>query len=69
MSRGLSGAKYIVRRDGLPVALVPSGALSYTDTSVQPPATAIYTVEAIDVMGQHSAPSNAASVGALPSLP
>jgi len=49
---------YLVRRDGLAVAIVPSGRLSYIDTNVQPPTTAIYTVEALDVMGQHSQPSN-----------
>src|SRR5262245_30839807 len=52
---------YIVRRDGLPIAIVRSGTLSYIDMTAQPPATAIYTVEAVDVMGQHSAPSNAAA--------
>ncbi len=52
---------YIIRRDGKALAIVPSGTLSYTDTSMQAPSAAIYTVEAIDIMGQHSAPSNAAA--------
>ena len=56
---------YLIRRDGKPVAIVRSGTLSYTDPIAQVPTTAIYTVEAIDVMGQHSAPSNAASLAPL----
>jgi predicted phage tail protein len=53
---------YLIRRDGRAVAIVASAVLSYTDTSIQPPATPIYTVEAVDVMGHHSPPSNAVSV-------
>lgn len=52
---------YLIRRDGKAIAIVRSGTLSYLDPIAQLPTTAIYTVEAIDVMGQHSAPSNAAS--------
>ena len=49
-------------RDGKPLAIVRGGVLSYTDSIAQLPTNAIYTVEAIDVMGQHSAPSNAAAL-------
>jgi chitodextrinase len=53
---------YLIRRNGKALTIVRSGVLSYIDPITQLPTTAIYTVEAIDVMGQHSAPSNAASL-------
>jgi len=56
---------YLIRRNGKALAIVQSGVLSYIDPIAQLPTTAIYTVEAIDVMGQHSVPSNAASLAPL----
>jgi hypothetical protein len=52
---------YLIRRDGKPITIVRSGTLSYLDPITSVPNPVTYTVEAIDVMGQHSAPSNAAS--------
>jgi len=49
----------------LTATAIVGGTLSYTDPIAQVPTTAIYTVEAIDVMGQHSPPSNAASLAPL----
>jgi len=49
---------YQIRRDGLLLATVNSGTLSYLDTTVLPMTTYIYSVEALDVMGQHSRLSN-----------
>lgn len=57
---------YLVRRDGLLLTTVNGGTLSYSDTTVLSATTYLYSVEALDVMGQHSAPSNNVSV-ALPS--
>jgi len=50
---------YLIRRNGLEIKIVRSGVLSYLDPSA-PPEGAIYTVEAIDVVGHHSGLSNAA---------
>jgi hypothetical protein len=57
---------YIVRRNGLIIARLNQATLAYTDTSVQPSTAYTYTVEAVDVMGQHSVPSNSASVTSVP---
>jgi fibronectin type 3 domain-containing protein len=53
---------YQVRRDGLLLATVNSGTLSYSDTTVLSATTYLYSVEALDVMGQHSPPSNLATI-------
>jgi fibronectin type 3 domain-containing protein len=53
---------YQVRRDGLLLATVNSGTLSYSDTTVLTATTYLYSVEALDVMGQHSQPSNLATI-------
>lgn len=49
---------YLVRRDGIPLALVPPGTLSYQDNTAQPGTAYTYTVEAIDVVEHYSQPSN-----------
>jgi hypothetical protein len=53
---------YQIRRDGLLLATVSNGTLSYTDTTVLPLTTYIYSVEALDVVGHHSPLSNRASI-------
>lgn len=53
---------YQVRRDGLLLATLNSGTLSYSDTTVLSATTYLYSVEALDVMGQHSQPSNLATI-------
>jgi fibronectin type 3 domain-containing protein len=53
---------YQIRRDGLPLAMVNSGTLSYSDTTALPATVYVYSVEALDVMGQHSQPSNLATI-------
>lgn len=53
---------YQVRRDGLLLATLNSGTLSYSDTTVLPATTYLYSVEALDVMGQHSQLSNLAAI-------
>jgi hypothetical protein len=55
---------YQIRRDGLLLATVNSGTLSYIDTTALPMTTYIYTVEALDVMGQHSRLSNLVTITA-----
>ena len=52
---------YLIRSDDQAIAIIRSGRLNYLDLIARVPPTIIYTVEAINVMGQHSAPSNAAS--------
>jgi chitodextrinase len=49
---------YQIRRNGELLATVNSGTLSYTDRTVAPKTDYIYTVEALDVLGQHSPLSN-----------
>ncbi|MFN8567377.1 MAG: hypothetical protein U0Z44_07630 [Kouleothrix sp.] len=49
---------YLVRRDGLVVAVLGAGTLNHTDAGAAPGATYVYSVEALDVVGQHSPPSN-----------
>lgn len=53
---------YLLRRDGLPLALLGAGTLRYEDTGVAAGAHYIYTVEAFDVVEHASAPSNPADV-------
>jgi len=53
---------YQVRRDGLLLVTVNSGTLSYSDTTVLSTTTYLYSVEALDVMGQHSQPSNLVTI-------
>jgi fibronectin type 3 domain-containing protein len=53
---------YQVRRNGLLLATVNSGTLSYSDTTVLSATTYLYSVEALDVMGQHSQPSNLVTI-------
>lgn len=53
---------YLVRRDGLVVAVLGAGTLSHTDAGAAPGATYVYSVEALDVVGQHSPPSNSVEV-------
>lgn len=57
---------YVVRRDGRIIAVVDPGTLSYVDADVQPSTSYIYTIEAIDVVGYHSVPSNQAVLTTLP---
>ncbi len=51
---------YLIKRNGRRLELVNSGTLSYRDTSVKPAETYIYSVEAIDTMGNHSKPEEVA---------
>lgn len=51
---------YRIRRDGLVLASVNGATLSFFDFRVRPSTTYSYTVEALDVVGHHSAPSNLA---------
>jgi large repetitive protein len=53
---------YQIRRDGLVLALVNSGTLSYFDRTIQAATTYTYTVEALDSVGHQSMPSNLATV-------
>ena len=48
---------FLIRRDGRRLALVRSGTLRYIDTKVRPGQTYAYTIEAIDIVGKHSRPS------------
>jgi fibronectin type 3 domain-containing protein len=51
---------YQIRRDGLVLASVNGATLSFFDFRVRPSTTYSYTVEALDVVGHHSQPSNLA---------
>lgn len=53
---------YLLRRDGLPLALLGAGTLRYEDTGVAAGANYTYTIEAIDVVEHSSVPSNPAQV-------
>jgi Calcineurin-like phosphoesterase len=55
---------YRIRRDGKRLAVVNSGTLQYLDTQVEPGRTYTYLVEAIDILGQTSAPAHPARAGA-----
>jgi chitodextrinase len=48
-------AGYTVYRNGSSIATVPSGNLTYTDTSAAPATTYHYSIDAFDLAGNHSA--------------
>ena len=52
---GIGG--YLVRRDGRPIATLDPGTRVFVDTSIRPSTSYTYVVEAIDVVGHHSQPS------------
>lgn len=53
---------YLLRRDGLPLALLGAGTLRYEDTGLTSGANYTYTVEAFDVVEHASMPSNPVQV-------
>lgn len=55
-------AGYTIYRDGAEIGTVNSSVLSYLDTAVLPETTYSYTVDAFDVAGGHSLPSEPAVV-------
>ncbi len=53
---------YQILRNGSPVARVPAGTTSFTDTELAPGSTYTYRVAAVDVSGNSSAPSSPVTV-------
>jgi N-acetylglucosamine-6-sulfatase len=57
---GVTG--YTIYRDDVSIGTVDGSTLSFVDTSVAPETTYVYTVDAFDLAGNHSAPSDPVTV-------